>query len=233
MKEKKCLILGIHSSWKPYDRIMQVALETWASVQVEGTETILYCDGNKPNTDKVIYIDVPTDIFSIGYKTLAAFEWALKNKDFDYISRPQANGYIHKKELIKYIQDLPDNNVFAALECVGPPRYRWGVAYLLSRDVIQKLVDNKHLWDHKKMEDVAMSDLADKLGVPYLQGKACSIDKVSDGLWQCTSYGSESFQFTSFEDINKATGQYWFRCKQDYDRTKDEYVMRELFKHLK
>ena len=104
---------------------------------------------------------------------------------------------------------------------------------MLSRDVVQKLVDNSAQWDHKKMEDVAMSELADKLGVPYRDGAACSMDKVSEGLWQCTAYGSESFQFTSFDEINKAKGQYWFRTKQDYDRTQDEYVMRELFKHLK
>ena len=112
---KKVLILGMHSSWKPYDKIMQVALETWASVEQPGTETIFYCDGNKPNTDKVIYFDVPTDIFSIGKKTLKAFEWALANKDWDYLSRPQCNAYIHKGRLLERVQSLPDTNVFEGL----------------------------------------------------------------------------------------------------------------------
>lgn len=231
---KKCLIMVLSSDWPPYDRLMNVSMETWDSVKVKGLETIFYCNGEgKQNTDKVIYIPGPTDIFSMGKKTLKAFEWALNNKEFDYICRPQANAYIHKPELIKYVQTLPDSNVFTGLECVGPPRFRWGVAICLSRDIVQKIVDNKDKWDHSKMEDVAMSELADSLGVPYLQGKACSIDKVSNDLWQCTAYGSDSFQFKSFEDINKAKGQYWFRCKQDYDRTKDEYVMRQIFKHLK
>lgn len=229
---KKALILGMHSSWHPYDMIMKVALNTWDTVPVDGIETILYCDGTANDTDKVVYFPVETDIFSIGKKTLLAFEWALNNKDFDYLSRPQSNAYINKKELLKYIQELPDQNVFEAIEVVGPPRWRWGVGILLSRDVVQKLVDNKDKWDHTKMEDVAMSDLADKLGVPYRAGRACSIDKVSDGLWQCTAYGSDSFQFTDFVDIKKATGQYWFRCKQDYDRNQDQYVMEQLLKHL-
>lgn len=233
MKTKKCLILGMHSSWHPYDMIMQAALDTWDTVQVDGIETILYCDGKTKATDKVVYFPVQTDIFSIGKKTLLAFEWALKNKEFDYISRPQSNAYINKKELFKYIQELPDENVFEAIEVVGPPRWRWGVGTLLSRDVVQKLVDNKDKWDHRQMEDVAMSELADRLGIPYRNGRACSIDKVSDGVWQCTAYGSESFQFTDFSEIHKAKGQYWFRCKQDYDRNKDEYVMQELYKQLK
>lgn len=229
---KKALILVLSSDWAPYDRLMQVSMETWDSVNQDGLETVYYCNGTKTNTDKVIYVDAPTDLFSMGKKTLLAFEWALKNKDFDYISRPQANAYIHKKQLIKYIQGLPDENLFAGIEATGPPRFRWGVGICISRDVVEKLVANKDQWDHSKMEDVAMSELADRLGVPYYQGTACSIDKVSDALWQCTSYGSDSFQFKRFDEINKANGQYWFRCKQDYDRMKDEYVMRQLFKHL-
>lgn len=229
---KKALIFVVSSDWAPYDNLMKVSMETWDSVHVEGLETVFYCNGTQQNTERVLYIPGPTDIFSMGKKTLLAFEWALKNKDFDYISRPQANAYIHKKELIKYIQDLPDENVYAGIEAVGPPRFRWGVGILLSRDVVQKLVDNKHNWDHSQMEDVAMSNLADKLRVPYYEGRACSIDKVSEGKWQCTSYGTDSFQFKSFEEIGKAKGQYWFRCKQDYDRRQDEVVMRELFKYL-
>lgn len=230
---KKCLILSITSSWEPYANLMKVSMDTWDSVQQEGIETVFYCDGNKPNTDRVIYFNLSTDIFKAGYKTLAAFEWALKNKEWDYLCRPQANAYIHKKELIKHIQDIPDSNVFEAIECSGPPRWRWGVAYVFSRDVIQKMVDNKDKWNHGMMEDVALSDLADKLDVPYRNGKACSINKELDGSWLCLAYGSESFKFKDFSEINKGNGQFWYRCKQDHDRTQDEYVMRELFKHLK
>lgn len=210
-------------------------MNTWDSIEVENCETVYYLAGDRPNNGKVIYVDVDKGLYSMGRKTLAAFEWALANKEFDYLSRPQANVYIHKTELVNYIQTLPDENVFDTLEVLATPttrRYGWGCGTLFSGDVVQKIVDNKQLWDHSQMEDVSMSHLLDDIGVPYREGRIVSIDRQTNG-WQATCYETESFQFTDFKDIVKAKGQYWFRCKCDSDRSVDEYVMKELFNYLK
>lgn len=233
---KNVLILVLSSDFHPYDKMIKTSIDTWDSIDVEHTETVFYCGASsKKDTDKIIYLPVDNDLFSIGKKTLLAFEWALKNKEFDYISRPQANAYIHKTELVKYIQTLPDNGVFDTMEVKATDtseRYGWGCATLLSRDVVQMVVDNKDKWDHTKMEDVSLSQLIDRLGIPYREGKICSINKTENG-YLCLCYGGgENFEFTDFKDINKANGQYWFRCKQDYNRDMDAYIMKQLFKNL-
>lgn len=231
---KKALIMVLSSDWPPYSKMITTSQQTWDSVHVEGTDTVFYCSySDKVDTDKVIYLPVDNGLYDIGKKTLLAFEWALKNKDFDYLSRPQANGYINKKELIKYVQTLPDEKVFATIEVDTVPRWGWGVGTLLSRDIVKTIVDNKDKWDHHKMEDVAMSQLVDKLGIPWTKAMACSIDRMPDG-WRCIVYGDgTSFSFKDFSEIVKAEGHFFFRCKQDYNREEDAFVMKELFKYLK
>src|SRR6185312_5614867 len=232
---KKCLILVLSSDWPPYDVLMNCSQSTWDSINVKNCETVYYIAGSNPNTEKVIYVPVTNDLHSMGRKTLAAFEWALANKECNYLSRPQANVFIHKRELMNYIKTLPDENVFDTLEVLATPttrRYGWGCGTLFSRDVVKKIVDNKHLWDHSQMEDVSMSHLLDDIGVPYRKGRIVSIDRQMNG-WQATCYETESFQFRDLSEIVKAKGQYWFRTKQDDNRAMDCVIMNELFKYLK
>lgn len=229
---KTVLILVLSSDWPPYDRLMQCSMRTWDSIEVDGCETVYYhSSSDNKNTEKVIYFPIDNSLFSVGKKTLMAFEWALKNKSFDYIARPGANCYIHKRGLLNYIQTLPDTDVFTGLEVVDSPRWLWGLGTVISKDVVQKIVDNKEQVDHTKMEDVSISQLVDRLGIPFTGAIACSIDKLPD-KWRCTCYGTESFEFDSFVEVTEDKGQFFFRCKQDHDRTQDEFVMNELFKHL-
>lgn len=225
----------LSSDWHPYDSLMRCSQDTWDSIEVDNCETVYYLAGRQPNNGKIIYVDVDKGLFSMGRKTLAAFEWALANKEFDYLSRPQANVFIHKTELVKYIQTLPDENVFDTIEVAATPTARhwsWGCGTLYSRDVVQKLVDNRNNWRHDLMEDMATGYLIDELGIPYRKGRLCSVDKQIEG-WQATCYETPSFQFKDFSEIVKAEGQYYYRCKQDDNRAVDEVVMRELFKYLK
>ena len=54
-----------------------------------------------------------------------------------------------------------------------------------------------------------------------------------DGSYLCLTYGhGENFVFTDFEDMNKADGHFFFRCKQDLRRHEDLRIFRELKKHL-
>ena len=232
---KKVLILVLSADFEPYSTMLSTSQKTWDSIDVEGTETIYYCgESNKPNTDKIIYFPVPESLYTMGRKLLMSFEWALKNKEFDYLARPHSCIYVNKKELLKYVQMLPNENIFATLKVTADPVWGWGgIGFVLSRDVVQKIVDNKEHWDHRHMEDMSLSYLVNKLGIPYTNGRGCSIDNMGD-CWRCMMYGhGESFEFTDFGDIVKSKGQYFYRVKQDKDRSVDGKIMHELFKYLK
>ena len=233
---KTILILVISSQDHPYGKMIETSMQTWDSINVDGVQTVFYC-GNpvKENTEKIIYFPLQETLHTMGQKTLLAFQWALDNKTFDYVARVNSSCYVNKKALIKYIQSLPDKNVFAGLGvAASTTRDKWiwgGGQFVISKDIIQLIVDNREKWDHSIMDDVAISFLMNALNVPYTPGKACSIDKLPNS-WRCMGYGSETFEFTDFADIKKASDQFFFRVKQDHDRTQDEYIMRQLFTHL-
>lgn len=218
----------------PYGAMIKTSLRTWDSIIVNGVETIFYCgEPVKENTDKIIYFPVNESLHALGEKTLLAYEWALNNKEFDYVARINASTYVNKKELIKYIQTLPDLNVFAGLEIKAPEtneRWIWGPSFILSKDLVRLIVDNKETFDHSIMDDLATSYLLNKFNIPYTAGKACSIEKKETG-WACIGYGSQSIEFTDFEDLNRLN-QFFFRCKQDLNRGLDEVIMNQLFKKL-
>jgi hypothetical protein len=230
---KKVLILTLSADFPPYDKMIYTAQETWDSIDVPGCETVFYCgESSKPNTDKIIYLPVKESLHTMGEKLLLAFEWALKNKEFDYIARPHSCIYVNKKELINYIRELPDENVFAGLRVVSEKSWIWGGSGLIfSKDVVRKLADHQNEFQNGYMEDIGLSYLATKLGIPFTDGRGCSIDKMGE-RWICLSYGTNSFEFSDFSEITKSKGQFMYRVKQDYDRNQDEYVMRQLFKYL-
>ena len=231
---RKILILVLSSLEHPYDKMLDNSLRTWDSIEVDGVETVFYCEqSDKENTDKIIYMPVDNTLESVTMKTYLALEWALQNKEFDFIARIHSSIYCNKKELVKYIDTLPNENVFSGIVVNSEPIFMWGgFGYVISKDVIEKLVVGKSYWEFDKMDDYALSRAATKLGVPYTNGYGCSIDKIDSG-WQCICYGTESYNIKSFSEIKKDNGQYHFRVKQDYDRTVDTYIMEQLYENLK
>lgn len=216
--------------------MISTSLETWDSVEVDGVETVFYCglplgDKNK----KVLYLPLEETYDNMGHKMIGAFEWALANKEFDYIARVNSSCYVNKRSLIEYVQTLPDDNVFAGVRVVGDtPENDWcwgGSQFLFSKDVVEKIVANKEKWDHSKMEDIAVSHLVNKLVIKHTNGKSCTIDKVGDG-WRCLCYGSESFEFKELKEMIRAKEHHFIRVKQDGNRWMDEIIMKELFKVL-
>ncbi len=232
---KKVLILVVSSQLPPYDTMADTQSNTWDSIPVDGVETIWYFGGpSKINTSNRIYFDTIEKYSTMGQKMLSAFEWALVNKDFDYIARVNSSTYVNKELLLQHIQTLPETNLYSGLIVKAGESYShdwaWGPFFVLSKDVVKKVVDNKHDFNHSIMEDVGLSELAHKIKIPLTDGKGCSIDKTEKG-WRCISYGAESIEFTDFADL-KPLGHHFYRVKNDLDRSVDAYLMQQLFETL-
>lgn len=229
---KKVLNLVLSADFHPYTKMVQTAIETWDSIEVEGVETVYYFgEPIKPNTDKFIYLPVREGYETMSQKTFLALEWAIQNKEFDYLARPHSSIYVNKKALLNYVQTLPKENVFAGAKVVAERSWIWGgTGFIFSRDVVEKLVANKHLLESGLMEDMALSYVFNTFGIPYTDGCACTIDNLGD-RWRCMQYGKgENFEFTEWGDIIKSEGHYYYRVKQDLKRDVDEMIMKELFK---
>lgn len=229
---KTVLVFVLSGDFAPYDEMINTSMSTWDSIEVEGVKTVYYCCGSKQNTDKIIYINIPEGLFQMGRKTLLAFEWALNNLQFDYVARVNSSCYVRKKQLFEHCQTLPDS-IFQGLitdSCYNI-KYLWGGGqYIISRDIMQAVVDNKHEWRHDLIEDVSVSELVVRLGYEMNGGgNAYSINKIND-KWTAFVYGiGENMEFDDFSELSKLNDHYFIRVKTDSQRAVDKYIMEKLF----
>lgn len=246
---KTALILVLSMDQGYYRSLAYAGKSTWDSVPQEGLETV-FCFGDEGLTTKPEYDESKKNLFTgtgegltaIGYKNIAAFEWALKNKQFDYIIRVNASTYVNKRLVHEFIQDLPDENLYMG---VGAPYmyqeqeffFAWGPCYVLSRDVVEDIVKNKNMWNHGMMDDVALGWLMNDLDVTLNnKGSLASIDIAqysNPERYFVISYncGGIGGQFDSIADIAKLKLPF-IRVKTDWDRSKDLELMNSLFKEI-
>ena len=240
---KKVLIYVLSSHERPYEAMIENSMQTWDRDPVADTKTVFYC-GNPVggDTERVISFPVQESYANIARKNIMAFRKALE-WEWDYMARVNASCYVHKRRLLEHCQTLPEKNLLRAIMC-GPTIYcgvnrdwAWGGAqFILSRDLVERIVENENLWNHLVMEDVALSEITQHLGVEIdRRAVASSINKHEDGTWGMITYGGESpsFNFSDFSEVNKAPDQFFFRVKHDPDRRVDGEVMRLLKEHLK
>lgn len=221
----------------PYPRLMQTSRETWDSLPVAGAPTWYYSTTLPNNPERTVQFPGGTGIYDMGYKDLLAYRWALDSMEWDFMARVNASCYVRKTVLFDHVQTLPTEKLMRGL--VAPKgdgtMYMWGGAqFIMSRDVVKAMVDNKHRWQHNEMEDVSMSRLTQELGIPHdSKGRSCSINGRPDGSWICLTYNSTpGFDFRDFAEFKeKAPDQFFIRVKQDGQREKDMWIMRELWRN--
>lgn len=100
-----------------------------------------------------------------GDRFIHVLEYCFQNYEFDYMLRTGTGYYIDVVKLQKYIELLPSEKVYTGAVFCGPnPDSRWGHVFvagancLMSRDVVEKLVEHKDLYlkiSEKAPEDAA------------------------------------------------------------------------------
>jgi len=235
----KVLILVLSSRRDPWDRLMDTSLLTWDAVDHPDVETLYYCaqhNGNELRRENIRYSAMEDSLENISPRTLEAFGWALE-KEWDFLARPNSSCYVHKGNLAKHCESLPRTGVLRGAWTGGADEqgFLWGGGqYIISRDVVERMVAAGGGWKNKLMDDEAITRCAQGIGIDMKQGAMfCTIDDQFDGKWACMTYGGgEPFEFTDFSDLHKADGHFFFRVKQDHSRELDVKLMRELKAHL-
>ena len=240
---KRVLILVVSVESIPvYEKLYHKQRETWDSIEVPNVQTVFYFGGDKASTHKVLYTGHEEDYKTMGLKCLSAFQYALINLNFDYIFRANSSQYIDKKRLVNYVQDLQTNNLALGL-CTDSGKgydYMWGGGgYIFSKDVIEKIVDQKNKWDHSLMEDVAISKLCIDIGIPLTsKGVSCSVDWNENG-YEFICYregkggGCTVHDLSEMKTHPELINQFCVRVKCDRNRDIDLILMDDLFKNLK
>ncbi len=234
---QKVLILVLSARRPPWASLMDCQMETWDYEDHPQTQTLYYCGkSSQPSTDKVFYSPRLTEeLYDVSPRTIEAFEKALE-LEWDYLARPHSSTYVHKRNLVKFCETLPKENVLCGIMTEGEKPFIWGGChYLFSRDVIEAMVFNKDKWNRNVMDDGSITQMANDLGITISQGHSATINLIPDGSYLCMVYGhGQNFTFKDFGDIPKfCFDHFFFRVKHDPDRSVDLRIMRELHQHLK
>ena len=193
-----------------YQFLEETIRETWGSVKSEHWEIYYlyskpdiqhpYLDGDKFYAKGVEKLD------SIGRKTIQAFEFFSNNHEFDYIFRTNLSSYVDLPRLYEKL----NQKKFTYEGVVGVDngvKFASGAGYVISKDLVQNVIVNKDSWNHGMIDDVAMGNMMNKIG----------INPIGELTRQTFLNVNETV------DVN----QYHYRCKQT-ERTQDAFIMRRI-----
>jgi hypothetical protein len=209
----KTLVLVLGCRAHPYPALIETIESTWAAEEVDDVSVLFYYGGTEHRrAGRHLYLPVPDDLPNVGRKTIAAFDYALGEVDFDVVFRTNCSSYVDLVNLREHVLTrAPGPRFYAGLIGMHDGvTFASGSGYLLGRDLVELAVRERAAWDHDLVDDVALGAVLDRHGVrpepvprPY--------------------YGSAE------EVVDVDTSLFHFRCHTDSPgRREDAAVMREL-----
>ena len=161
-----------------YDKLIESLRKTWGAIQhPQITKLYYYGIRNEPifgavqQDEDVLVCNVGESIANINYKNQYAFAHVLQYYEFDYIVRPCCGSYIQQEELYKLLMKKPRENYYGGfVGYLRDMKFASGALTVLSRDLVQKLVDNPASFHCDPHDDVAIGK--------YLTGLGYDIDPL-------------------------------------------------------
>jgi len=214
MKKIAILILTYEQS-DLYKMLENKLRSTWAS-QTEDNCSIWYYygDSNEFSVEgNVIRCPFPESYLNIGKKTICAFEYLL-TQEFDYLIRPNSSSFVNLKQLSRFIQELPKEKFYGGKPIPfqgggvteddkkdGLQFCPAGCGYILSRDLVQLIVDKKEEWPHYMIDDMALCRLLKNYGVDMVRLPFLDIDYTDgENIYRLGSLISDE-EFDKFHHI--------------------------------
>ena len=219
---KNILILLLSSHKYPSPRNEDAQNFTWVKdAQKCGIEVIQFIGGYEKRDYVKPYLRLTSSdsIEDVGYKTIETFDWALQNKKFDYIFRVNSSSYVNINQLIHFIENVQEGSLYAGkiieLSMLNL-RFISGSGIILDRDSVRNIVENKKLWNHSFIDDVAMGDICTNLNISPTSGNFFELQK----------------NVFSYKDLDES---YHFRCKLEdygYPRFLESFLIKYLHDYL-
>lgn len=173
---KKVLILVLTSSNWPFSMMERCIRDTWGKYKHPNVEIFYnYSHDSDLNTNETI---IEGDIIkapfiessnTVGNKTISAFEYFVNNKEFDYVFRPNSSSFVNIPRLLDFLETAPSTNYYSGSpiwfnnggvteedKINGPTKCCSGCGYILSRDLVELIVNKKDMWQHRIVDDMAL-----------------------------------------------------------------------------
>ena len=223
----KIMVLVVSSDTYPSKRNKKIIQKTWVQNCPNNINVFFYKSGLETfiNKNNEIILKVGKSTRDISKKNLLAFEYVLKNFEFEYLFRTTTTSYVNLKKLNDLVVDKFTD--FKELYCgkimktydleKNKQTFVSGAGILFSKSTIQNIVNNKEKIDLELWDDVGIGKLLNELEINPVEG---------------SRYDIKGNIFNLNVDLN----QYHYRCRIDnhygYPRFLEYYVIKYLDKMI-
>jgi hypothetical protein len=204
------LVLGAYA--RPYPALLRTIRRTWASDRVEGVETLFYYGGPKLEVDGDSLVLPAPDALPASQKTIACFDYLLRNREVDLIFRTNASSYVDQSNLLAYANALEDPHAFygGMLGYRGEMPFASGSGYFLGRDLMRLAVDGRDRWWDKIADDQSLAHVLAEHGVTPVETRRQDFEHVP-----------------RLDEVDMT--QFHIRCRTDsFRRRRDRKIMRQV-----
>ena len=119
--------------------------------------------------DGNLYIGIPESYIFMGFKHLAAYQYALKH-NFDFLVATNSSSFINAPAIENFLGSLQQNeNAFYAGKPLpyAKPSGASGSFYILNKIALSTICLNRNRWRHSSLDDIALRGLANKLNFNF------------------------------------------------------------------
>ncbi len=170
--------------------------------------------------DGELFVDIPEGLTFLGFKMLASMSYASQNQ-FDWLVLTNLSSYPVCSEIREFLTGLePNMDLYAGKRL--PSDVNRGISgsfVILSAATIQRILMNKHSWDHSSLDDIALMKLTKKLKIDPTYLPSVTLTQV-----------------TSLEEVVRQIkkGALHYKCGPflENDVRQDYKLMRIVFKLL-
>ncbi len=114
------------------------------------------------------HVHVPDSYFSLRWKMVGGYNALLQECDFDLVCMATTSSYVNIAKLLDIVKDYPTTGVYTGsriLDVRSGYSFNSGASRMMSRDVLQLIVDNRSRYTSRHPEDLDLGRMLTDLGV--------------------------------------------------------------------
>lgn len=115
--------------------------------------------------NETIHVRARDSYLTFRWKAKGTFKYILNNYDFDFIFMTTTSSYIRPNELLAQLADAPRKGFLAGARAYEGANFAAGSNRVLSRDLVQYLVDHPTSYLPYPIEDLSLSKSLTALGI--------------------------------------------------------------------
>ena len=172
-------------------------------------------------SDAIAWKQQLPDVYALQrWKIMGSLTQAL-TEDFTHIYFTTASSYVRVEKLARVMHELPVSGVYAGTplrDAISGTLFASGANQIMSRDVVETVVDAKERYRNDVMEDVGLGRLVSEVGVALTPLQSINVSSV------------EAVQDLSDDEV---MNNFHFRTKSGLSRKRlDSAVMRALHERV-